>query len=65
MFQKFRPRLVTGDDTNEPVAMTQLSDQQLGEISAGGAAVASDDDAPKESMTLDYGRVIFTYQQQH
>ena len=62
MFQKFRPRLVTSDDTNEPIAMTQLNDQQLDEISAGGATVTRDDDAPKESMTLDYGRVIFTYQ---
>lgn len=59
--QKFNPRFATSDDENEPVVMDELSDEQLDEISAGGATAISRDDTAKETTTFEYGALIVTY----
>lgn len=64
MSPKSNPRLATSDNANEAVAMIELGAELLDQISAGGATLAHNDEAPKETVTFEYGSMVITYGRQ-
>jgi hypothetical protein len=56
-------QLVASDAKTQTFTTKELSAQQLDEISAAGATIAHYNDAPKETITFEYGGLIIRYSQ--
>lgn len=49
---------------NNSLGQTALSDEELDQVSAGGTKAPKNSDAPKESVTLNFSQIHFTYTSQ-